>query len=266
MKPPVSTANTTIPAQPPLIGGVRVHADAKGRLNLSDLHRASSGQKRHNPADWLLSLHAQAIVTALSVASEQEAKPVPPVSTKKCAPHTGGGIYAHRELAYAYAEWISPEFRDTVVRAFDAQAIRPPAITSPEISRLELLQSALSAEEERLALEETAGLFVNKSGTAGQIADTQDLMGVSSAAKALRVNPPVLANLLRKRRWIGGVSEEDEFARRDKIRLGYLAHKAALATRRKDGSDNVAEEVMVTSKGLDRLDLLLRRKREARRK
>lgn len=97
------------------ITGAKVRTDKDGRYSLNDLHKAAGGEKRHGPAYWLVGEQTQGLI---SVLAKEMGDTGNPVSVTR-----GGnaqGTFVCKELVYAYAMWISPEFHLRVIRAFDA--------------------------------------------------------------------------------------------------------------------------------------------------
>lgn len=92
-----------------------IRQDADGRYCLNDCHRASGSEKSKQPANFLRLDTTQALVTEIFHSSDMRTDPVS-VSNGGKSP----GTYVAKELVYAYAMWISPEFSLTVIRAFDA--------------------------------------------------------------------------------------------------------------------------------------------------
>ncbi len=93
------------------VANIPVRQDAEGRICLNDLHRAAGGQQKDRPKYWLSNQQTKALVTELEIAG------IPPIFEKQ-----GVGTYVCRDLAYAYAMWISPAFFLKVVRVYDAVA------------------------------------------------------------------------------------------------------------------------------------------------
>src|SRR5574344_1962994 len=87
--------------------------DVGGELfNLNDLHNAAGGRKDQSPALFMRSKKVSDLVGELS-------KVYTSVPFKKVMGRNGG-TYACKEIVYAYAMWISPEFHGEVIRCFDA--------------------------------------------------------------------------------------------------------------------------------------------------
>ncbi|WP_053842957.1 KilA-N domain-containing protein [Paracidovorax avenae] len=90
------------------VGDVTVR-EIDGLYSLNDLHRASGGEKRHQPGYFLANDQTKALV------AEIETTGIPAVSTKE---GRNGGTYACREIVVAFAAWISAAFHLKVIRVF----------------------------------------------------------------------------------------------------------------------------------------------------
>jgi KilA-N domain len=123
------------------ISNISVRQDTTGRYCLNDLHKAAGGDKRHGASYWLSNQQTKELIAELESTG---------ISVVTLEGRTGG-TYVVKELVYAYAMWISPAFHLKVIRAYDAMATLP-ALNPNEISRLQLLEIALQAEQERIEL------------------------------------------------------------------------------------------------------------------
>lgn len=118
-----------------------------GLYCLNDLHKASGGVEKHQPAFFLRNQETKDLIAEL----EQETKArsanlqngqkydvqiLPSVVIKKIQ---GGnnklvqGTYACKEIVYRYAMWISPKFALAVIRVFDAFVNGKLQPTQPQI-------------------------------------------------------------------------------------------------------------------------------------
>lgn len=91
------------------VAGIAVR-QMNGLYSLNDLHKASGGQARHKPSEWLRNQQTQDLVEEIQKAG------IPALVVKK-----GGsvpGSYACPELLIAYAAWISAGFHLKVIRVF----------------------------------------------------------------------------------------------------------------------------------------------------
>ena len=122
------------------IGGVTIKQDADGRFCLNDLHKAAGGEDRHAPDRFLRLDSTVELVDALSNSPEMENKN--PVATKA---GRYGGTFTAKEIAIAYANWISAPFYLKVIRTFDA-FVTGRLDTLPMLANLDqLLESVITS-------------------------------------------------------------------------------------------------------------------------
>lgn len=95
-----------------VIASTAIRRDAEGRYSLNDLHRASGGEAKHQPAFWLRNAQTQALIEELTNSANLQSSPV---NTEE---GRGGGTYAVESLVVAYASWISPKFHLDVINTF----------------------------------------------------------------------------------------------------------------------------------------------------
>lgn len=115
-----------------------------GLFSITDLHKASGGEKKHRPNYWLENQQTKDLIAEIE--SEGKSEAVIPASARNQAIKVvkGGnvktqGTYVCRELVYAYAMWISARFHLLVIRAFDAMCKgEMPSAISPTTASLEL--------------------------------------------------------------------------------------------------------------------------------
>lgn len=109
-----------------VIAGTQVGQDAQGRYCINDLHRAAGGEEKHSPNRWTRIEGYKALVAALT----------PDLAFAPEEAVRGGanpGTYVCKELVYAYAMWISPEFSIKVIRAYDAMITSQPEPVDPAV-------------------------------------------------------------------------------------------------------------------------------------
>ena len=100
----------------PVIAGIAITVDKKGRYNLNALHKASGGEKKNNPSYWLSLQGTQELILELEQQLSDTEISVSVVQSIK-----GGlnqGTFAHELLAVSYAGWISPKFQLMVNQVF----------------------------------------------------------------------------------------------------------------------------------------------------
>ncbi|MCC4622227.1 KilA-N domain-containing protein [Xanthomonas cassavae CFBP 4642] len=103
---------------PLVVDNLQIRRDGAGRYCLNDLHQASGGAKRHQPANWLrLQQTTELIAEVGDVLRSEEAFLRSEERDEPLVVLQGGftqGTYAIKELVYAYAMWISPRSPEMV--------------------------------------------------------------------------------------------------------------------------------------------------------
>lgn len=115
-----------------------------GLYCLNDLHKASGGAKTKRPAHWLRTDQTKALVRAV----ESEVHICASLKIVQGGRTEDRGTYACKELVYAYAMWISPEFHIHVIRAYDAM------VTGDKPEPMSELDMIISAAREMKAQKE----------------------------------------------------------------------------------------------------------------
>lgn len=139
-----------------------------------------------------------------------------------------------------------------------------PSLNPANLSRLQLIELALQAEQERLAIEQKAIALEHrvetlepKAEALDRISGSEGSLNITEAAKALGVKPKALFGKLQANRWIykrqGG---RNWLGYQDKCQQGLVEHKVSTVTM-PDGTEKISEQVRVTPKGITRLSALL---------
>jgi phage regulator Rha-like protein len=151
---------------------------------------------------------------------------------------------------------LSPEFTARLVdRWQELEAKQGQSALNPaNLSRLQLIQMAMEAEQEKLELEEKVAEQAPKVDVHDRIADAAGSLCLRDAAKALQVQPLKLNRWLEMSRWIYRRPGKGGYiAYQDKIQAGYLTHKVTPYEDSNTGEQKVSEQVRVTGKGLTAL-------------
>lgn len=91
---------------------VTIRTNKNGLFRLNDLHNASGGENKNRPSIWMDNAKTQALIDEITKAGFTALESVKGGSA--------AGTYVCKQLVYAYAMWISPEFNLRVIDAFDA--------------------------------------------------------------------------------------------------------------------------------------------------
>jgi hypothetical protein len=178
-----------------------IRRDNAGRFCINDAHRASGGQERHEPANWLRLDTTTELVQAVFNSADVQNKNLAGGDTEigkligrlfgpeaeapvHSTPGRYGGTYVAKPLLYAYAMWINAEFHLAVIQAFDAMVTGAYAQHSPGLSAsrdramgraaklLDQLVSAKTPDQRRSLHEGTAndsGVYHLLQAVAGQL-------------------------------------------------------------------------------------------------
>ena len=146
-----------------VIDNVVTSQDQDGRYCLNDLHRAASAAfnasegrvgdltliSRWKPSDWMRLDQTKELVKVLQgeIVSENPETASRPVKILQGGTHQG--TYVCKELVYAYAMWISPQFNLKVIRAYDQMYAQPVALPMDEEEVAQLYLAAIQ-EKKRL--------------------------------------------------------------------------------------------------------------------
>lgn len=190
-----------------VVEGIQIRCDHDGRFCLNDLHRASGGEKRHQPSNWLALQQTQALIGAIARSAQNEpGTPVAPVVSRQ-----GLGTFGVKSLVYAYAMWISPEFHLRVIDAYDAMQMamlneRRNAVQLPNFNDPVAAARAWADEAEKvrqlahLAREQSAHIEATRPAVEfhAAVAASNDSITIGQFAKLMGVGEIRLFNFLRR--------------------------------------------------------------------
>ena len=112
--------------------------------SLNDLHKASGGEARHKPSNWLQNKQTADLIAEIEIAG------IPAIQKKQ-----GLGTFVSKELVVHYGMWISPTFSLKVIRAF--------LDTQEAVSGSPKLETQTTIDERR-GLVEAVKLLVSRCG------------------------------------------------------------------------------------------------------
>lgn len=162
-----------------IIANISIGQDSQGRYCLNDLHKAAGSENKHRPKYWLENQQTKDLIAEIEIGG------IPPIESKQ-----GLGTYVVKELVYAYAMWISPAFHLKVIRAYDALVTQSTPINPAQLTRMQLIQIALEAEQELQEANAKIEVLGPKAEALDRIATaTQGSMCLTDAAKTLQQQP-----------------------------------------------------------------------------
>ncbi|MBG0797156.1 KilA-N domain-containing protein [Methylocystis sp. L43] len=103
------------------IKGRKIAVDEKGRIRLNDIHKAGGFSKNQLPTDWgsLPSTLSLVRITAEKSSGKSGTLSKDVILSVYCARNgKGGGVWAHPNLALAYAKYLSPALHYEVNEVF----------------------------------------------------------------------------------------------------------------------------------------------------
>jgi prophage antirepressor-like protein len=165
------------------------------------------------------------------------------------------------EGAERFQDWVCEEVLPSIRKS---GSYSQPAINPANFSRMQLIELAMQAEQERLAIEQKAialehqvEVLEPKAEALDRISGSDGSLNITETAKALGQRPKDMFSLLQARHWIykrpGG---RNWLGYQDKCQQGLVEHKVSTVTM-PDGSEKISEQVRVTPKGITRLSHLL---------
>ena len=135
-----------------VIGGFTVR-QLDGLFCLNDLHRASGGEDRHQPAKFVRLDQTQALITELGNSPDLASLENTPELHIFTIQGRNGGTYACRELVVAYAAWISAAFHLQVIRVFLATArpevMKARTVRDRQIGRCQVLMRDIERSDSK---------------------------------------------------------------------------------------------------------------------
>lgn len=181
--------------------------------------------------------------------------PLAEVSNTGPGPKTISVYHLTKRDSLVVVAQLSPEFTARVVdrwQELEAKAAAP-ALDPANLSRMQLIELAMQAETERIALEGKVVEMTPKVAALDRIATADGSLCLMDAAKQLQMRPKDLITFMSAHQWIykraGGSAW---IGYQDRIQSGLLEHKSNIVI---DGAgiERIRDQVRITAKGLARL-------------
>lgn len=182
------------------------------------------------------------------------------------------GLYAAilgsiKPEAKVFKKWVTSEVLPTIRKTGQYHVNQPamaPAFDPANLSRMDLLQIAVQAEQERLeAIAEierqsaTIEVIQPKADALDRLSAADGSICPTEAAKLLKIQPKKLFGFMSRKKWIyRRANGKAWLGYQDKIQAGYIEHEP-YAYKKQDGTEGVRDAVKITAKGLAKLGILL---------
>lgn len=140
--------------QPLVIGDFSIRQDDEGRYCLHDLHKASGGAEKHQPAFFIRNKQTKDLIAEIE--SEKHSANLQS-AVKTINGGNGRGTYVVKELVYSYAMWISAKFHLMVIRAYDAMMMKLLGNKSEHVLIVDK-----TTKKERVPLKDAVNMLVGK--------------------------------------------------------------------------------------------------------
>lgn len=127
------------------------------------------------------------------------------------------------------------------------------------LSRMQILQLAMQAEQENQALKEKIAVIEPQAHALQRITQQGEDLGLRESAKVLKVGQSQLVNFLLSKKWIYRDGKDKPQAYQDKINQGYLIHHYSSPQQTAHG-ERVFSQVKITAKGIARLSIMFNQK------
>lgn len=131
------------------------------------------------------------------------------------------------------------------------------ALNPANLTRLQLIEMAMQAEQERLVLEHKVGELEPKADALDRLATANGSFCIRDAAKTLQVQEKWLKQFMREHEWIyQRPMGHGWLAYADKLKQGVMEHKTTTGEK-SDGSEWVDTQARITAKGMTKLSALI---------
>lgn len=151
---------------------------------------------------------------------------------------------------------LSPEFTARLVDRWQELEAKQgqPALNPANLSRLQLIEMAMQAEQERLALETKVEEMAPKVAVHDRIADAEGSITIREAANTLRFPERKFVQWLLMNDWCyRRAGHKSLLAYADKVKAGYLYLKQTPIQDVHTGEERLSEQVRITPLGLTAL-------------
>ena len=215
-------------------------------------------------ADLLQSRHdnVKRTIERLAVADVIALPPMEDIKNHQNRPmsiYTFAGEQGKRDSIIVVAQ-LCPEFTARLVDRWaelEAQQNKPQQ--PPELSRLEILQIALQAEQQNIALQQQVHLLEPKAQALEVIANTDNTYTIRDCAKTIGIGERKLVQLLLDKGWVYRDSSDRLQPYSQKCDQKVFINRPSKVIKNSAGEEHVYLQMRVTAYGLTRITGLVNR-------
>lgn len=164
-----------------VIDKIVIRKNSDGLFSLNDLHRATGGFKKDEPARFLRNEKAKSLIEEILITQKWV--------IKKSAGRYGSS-WVCKELVYAYAMWISPKFMLRVIQTFDALAnneLEKAVSIAKTVTKLEMINAhkeLIFHDESKSVIDKLNGITANECAYKATASDAGKALGKCRGQKA----------------------------------------------------------------------------------
>lgn len=125
-----------------------------------------------------------------------------------------------------------------------------------ELSRMQILQLAMQAEQENQQLKQHIAVIEPQAHALQRITQVGEDLGLRESAKVLKIGQSQLIHILLAKKWIYRDARDKIQAYQDKINQGYLICHYSTPQQTIHG-ERVFSQVKITAKGIGKLSIML---------
>lgn len=230
-----------------------IHGGNAGPLTMSSLEISGLVDSRHDKVKQSIERLSERGVISLP--------PMGEVSNDGPGPKTIAVYNLCKRDSLIVVAQLCPEFTARIVDRWQELEQKvgagATALNPANLTRLQLIEMAMQAEQERLVLENKVGELEPKAEALDRLATANGSFCIRDAAKTLQVQEKWLKQFMREHEWIyQRPMGHGWLAYADKLKQGVMEHKTTTGEK-SDGSEWVDTQARITAKGMAKLSTLI---------